>query len=68
MDESFKAVSAKIDKAYEKFGVEKFGEKGWRKSSTPPSVTRDPARAGSRRPRRKPWTPWSRPATASATA
>ncbi|WP_270538526.1 nucleotide exchange factor GrpE [Bifidobacterium pseudocatenulatum] len=28
MDESFKAVSAKIDKAFEKFGVEKFGEKG----------------------------------------
>lgn len=28
MDESFKAVSAKIDKALEKFGVEKFGEKG----------------------------------------
>lgn len=28
MDESFKAVSAKIDKAFEKFDVEKFGEKG----------------------------------------
>ena len=28
MDESFKAVSAKIDKAFEKFGVEKFGENG----------------------------------------
>ena len=28
MDESFKAVSVKIDKAFEKFGVEKFGEKG----------------------------------------
>lgn len=28
MDESLKAVSAKIDKAFEKFGVEKFGEKG----------------------------------------
>ena len=28
MDESFKAVSAKIDKAFEKFGVEKFGGKG----------------------------------------
>lgn len=28
MDESFKAVSAKIDKSFEKFGVEKFGEKG----------------------------------------
>jgi len=28
MDGSFKAVSAKIDKAFEKFGVEKFGEKG----------------------------------------
>ena len=28
MDESFKAVSAKIDTAFEKFGVEKFGEKG----------------------------------------
>ena len=28
MDESFKAVSAKIDKAFEKFGVEKLGEKG----------------------------------------
>lgn len=28
MDESFKAVSAKIDKAFEKLGVEKFGEKG----------------------------------------
>lgn len=28
MDESFKAVSTKIDKAFEKFGIEKFGEKG----------------------------------------
>ena len=28
MDESFKAVSGKINKAFEKFGVEKFGEKG----------------------------------------
>ncbi len=28
MDDSFKAVSSKIDKAFEKFGVEKFGEKG----------------------------------------
>lgn len=28
MDDSFKAVCAKIDKAFEKFGVEKFGEKG----------------------------------------
>ena len=28
MDDSFKAVAAKIDKAIEKFGVEKFGEKG----------------------------------------
>ena len=28
MDESFKAVATKIDKAFEKFGVEKFGEKG----------------------------------------
>ena len=28
MDESFKAVSTKIDKAFEKFGVENFGEKG----------------------------------------
>ena len=28
MDESFTAVSAKIDKSFEKFGVEKFGEKG----------------------------------------
>ena len=28
MDESFKAVSTKIDNAFEKFGVEKFGEKG----------------------------------------
>ena len=28
MDEAFKAVSAEIDKACEKFGVEKFGEKG----------------------------------------
>ena len=28
MGESFKAVSTKIDKAFEKFGVEKFGEKG----------------------------------------
>ncbi|MDY4678657.1 nucleotide exchange factor GrpE [Bifidobacterium tsurumiense] len=28
MDDSFKAVSAKIDKTFEKFGVEKFGEKG----------------------------------------
>ena len=28
MDYSFKAVANKIDKAFEKFGVEKFGEKG----------------------------------------
>lgn len=28
MDDSFKAVAAKIDKAFSKFGVEKFGEKG----------------------------------------
>jgi molecular chaperone GrpE len=28
MDDSFKAVANKIDKALEKFGVEKFGEKG----------------------------------------
>ena len=28
MDDSFKAVAAKLDKAFEKFGVEKFGEKG----------------------------------------
>lgn len=28
VDDSFKAVAAKIDKAFEKFGVEKFGEKG----------------------------------------
>ncbi|PAU69615.1 heat shock protein GrpE [Bifidobacterium italicum] len=28
MDESFKAVAAKIDKTFEKFGVEKFGVKG----------------------------------------
>ena len=28
MDDSFKAVVNKIDKAFEKFGVEKFGEKG----------------------------------------
>lgn len=28
MDKSFKAVAAKIDKAFEKFGVEKFGEAG----------------------------------------
>ena len=28
MDDSFKAVAAKIDKSFEKFGVEKFGEKG----------------------------------------
>lgn len=28
MDDSFKAVSVKIDKAFEKFGVEKFGKKG----------------------------------------
>lgn len=28
MDDSFKAVANKIDKAFEKFGVEKFGEKG----------------------------------------
>lgn len=28
MDESFKAVAAKIDKAFEKYGVEKFGVKG----------------------------------------
>jgi molecular chaperone GrpE len=28
MDDSFKAVAVKIDKAFEKFGVEKFGEKG----------------------------------------
>ena len=28
MDDSFKAVAAKLDKAFEKFGVEKFGQKG----------------------------------------
>ena len=28
MDDSFKAVATKMDKAFEKFGVEKFGEKG----------------------------------------
>ncbi|RBP97339.1 nucleotide exchange factor GrpE [Bifidobacterium aemilianum] len=28
LDESFQAVATKIDKAFEKFGVEKFGEKG----------------------------------------
>ena len=28
MDDSFKAVANKLDKAFEKFGVEKFGEKG----------------------------------------
>ena len=28
MDDSFKAVATKLDKAFEKFGVEKFGEKG----------------------------------------
>lgn len=28
LDDSFKAVAAKIDKAFEKFGVEKFGERG----------------------------------------
>lgn len=28
MDDSFKAVATKIDKAFEKFGVEKFGEAG----------------------------------------
>ena len=28
MDDSFKAVANKIDKAFEKFGVEKFGDKG----------------------------------------
>lgn len=28
MDDSFQAVSAKIDKTFEKFGVEKFGEQG----------------------------------------
>lgn len=28
MDDSFKAVAAKIDKTFEKFGVEKFGEAG----------------------------------------
>ncbi|MDF7663220.1 nucleotide exchange factor GrpE [Bifidobacterium sp. ESL0763] len=28
MDDSFTAVATKIDKAFEKFGVEKFGEKG----------------------------------------
>ncbi|KAA8832362.1 nucleotide exchange factor GrpE [Bifidobacterium tissieri] len=28
MDDSFKAVATKIDKAFEKFGVEKFGVKG----------------------------------------
>ena len=28
MDDSFKAVAAKVDKTFEKFGVEKFGEAG----------------------------------------
>ena len=65
MDESFKAVSAKIDKAFEKFGVEKFGEKG--EDSTRPSMTRS-CTSRIRRPRRKPSTPWWKPATVSATA
>ena len=62
MDDSFKAVANKIDKAFEKFGVEKFGEKGEDFDMTRSCTSRI------RMPRRKPSTPWWKPATASATA
>ena len=44
MDDSFKAVATKIDKAFEKFGVEKFGEKG--EDFDPTKHDADPAQAG----------------------
>ena len=75
MDDSFKAVATKIDKAFEKFGVEKFGEKGEdagrspcsQARNSPPSMTRS-CTSRTRMPKRKRLTPWSRPATASAIA
>ena len=65
MDDSFKAVAAKIDKAFAKFGVEKFGEKG--SPSTRPSM-RQCCIGRTLPPRRNPSMRWSRPATRSATA
>ena len=65
MDDSFKAVAAKIDKAFEKFGVEKFGEKA--RNSTPPSMRRS-CTSRTPRPRRRPSTRSWKPATASVTA
>lgn len=65
MDDSFKAVANKIDKAFEKFGVEKFGEKGEDFDPTKHDAIRT---SRIRMPRRKPSTPWWKPATASATA
>ena len=64
MDDSFKAVAAKIDKAFEKFGVEKFGEKA--RTLTRPSMTRS-CISRIRMPRKRPSTPWWKPGTASAT-
>lgn len=65
MDDSFKAVAAKIDKAFEKFGVEKFGEKG---EDFDPTKHEQSCTSRMPMPTRKPSTPWWKPATVSATA
>ena len=65
MDDSFKAVAAKIDKAFEKFGVEKFGEKG---EEFDPTKHEAILHSRTPRPRRRPSTRSWKPATASVTA
>ena len=65
MDDSFKAVANKIDKAFEKFGVRSSAKRA--RISTRRSMTRS-CTSRIRMPRRKPSTPWWKPATASATA
>ena len=65
MDDSFKAVATKIDKAFEKFGVEKFGEKGEDFDPTKHDAILHKPDADAEKER---LTPWSRPATASAIA
>ena len=66
MDESFKAVSAKIDKGVSRSSALRSSAKRAR-ISTRPSMTRS-CTSRIRRPRRKPSTPWWKPATVSATA
>ena len=65
MDDSFKAVATKIDKA-SRSSVSRSSAKRAR-TSTPPSMTRS-CTSRTRMPKRKRLTPWSRPATASAIA